>query len=322
MNKILRLLTAGALAALLAACAQLPPVAGPSSAPAAAAAGKTEVLWLGQSAFRITTPGGKVIVTDPWLRLNPLTPPEYKKLEALGKVDVLLVTHAHFDHFADAPAIALANQVPMHAPGDMNQAVGLLGILPPNLVPRFNKSGTISPAPGIKVTAVHAEHSSVLVWKNPVTGKDEAHYGGEPVGFIIELENGFSHLPHGGHRPVRRHALHRRLLQARPRADADRRPLHDGACGRRLCHARVAEAALRDPDALRCQSARKGHAGGIHAGPGADRHAGAAAETGGEGELLSPPARARAGHAGAIPRALDERQPERCTGTTPSLVRA
>jgi glyoxylase-like metal-dependent hydrolase (beta-lactamase superfamily II) len=60
--------------------------------------GKTEVLWLGQSAFRITTPGGKVIVTDPWLKPNPLTPPEYKNLEALGKVDVLLVTHGHGDN--------------------------------------------------------------------------------------------------------------------------------------------------------------------------------------------------------------------------------
>lgn len=179
MKSILRLLMAGVLAAALSASwAQAP-------------AGKTEVLWLGQSAFRITSPGGKVIVTDPWLRLNPLTPPEYKNLEALGKVDVILVTHGHFDHFADAPALALLNQVPMHAPGDMNQTVGLLGILPPNLVPRFNKSGTITPAPGIKVTAVRAEHSSVIVWKNPATGKDEAHYGGEPVGFIIELENGF-----------------------------------------------------------------------------------------------------------------------------------
>lgn len=179
MKTTIRLLVAGVLAtALAAAWSQTP-------------AGKTEVLWLGQSAFRITTPGGKVIVTDPWLRLNPLTPPEYKNLEALGKVDVILVTHGHFDHFADAPALALLNQVPMHAPGDMNQTVGLLGILPPNLVPRFNKSGTIRPAVGIKVTAVHAEHSSVIVWKNPSSGKDEVHPGGEPVGFIIELENGF-----------------------------------------------------------------------------------------------------------------------------------
>lgn len=180
MNTLLRLVSTLLSAALCACAATPPPVAG-----------KTEVLWLGQSAFRITSPGGKVIVTDPWLKLNPLTPPEYKNLEALGKVDVLLVTHGHFDHFADAPALAVLNQVPMYAPGDMNQTVGLLGILPANLVPRFNKSGTVSPAPGIRVTMVHAEHSSIVVWKNPATGKDEVHPGGEPVGYIIELENGF-----------------------------------------------------------------------------------------------------------------------------------
>ncbi|MFC5609308.1 metal-dependent hydrolase [Variovorax soli] len=171
--------------ALLQGCAQPTPPA------AATPQAKTEVLWLGQSAFRITTPGGKVIVTDPWLRQNPLTPAQYKNLEALGKVDLLLVTHGHADHFADAPDLARINNVPMYAPGDMNQTVGLLGILPANLVPRFNKSGTITPVPGIKVTAVRAEHSSVIAWKNPASGKDEAHPGGEPVGYIIELENGF-----------------------------------------------------------------------------------------------------------------------------------
>jgi L-ascorbate metabolism protein UlaG (beta-lactamase superfamily) len=162
-----------------------------ASTPGFAQSAKTEVLWLGQSAFRITTPTGKVIITDPWLINNPLTPPEYKKLEALGKVDLLLVTHGHLDHMADAPAIATLNKIPMYAPGDMNQSAALLGILPPAQLPRFNKGGTINPLPGIKVTAVHAEHSSVLVWKNASTGKDETHVGGEPLGYIIELENGF-----------------------------------------------------------------------------------------------------------------------------------
>ncbi len=37
-------------------------------------AGKVEVLWLGQSAIRLTTPGGKVIVIDPFLTKNPKTP--------------------------------------------------------------------------------------------------------------------------------------------------------------------------------------------------------------------------------------------------------
>jgi len=156
--------------------------------------GKTELLWLGQSAFRITSPGGKVIVIDPWLRLNPATPVEYKDLEKLGKVDLILVTHGHFDHIADAPALAMLHKARVYAPGDLNQTLTVLGVLPPELAPRMNKSGTITPfadAPQIKITAVRAEHSSTLVWKNPATGKDETHVGGEPVGFILELENGF-----------------------------------------------------------------------------------------------------------------------------------
>ena len=36
--------------------------------------GKVEVLWLGQATFKITTPSGKVIVTDPFLTGNPKTP--------------------------------------------------------------------------------------------------------------------------------------------------------------------------------------------------------------------------------------------------------
>jgi L-ascorbate metabolism protein UlaG (beta-lactamase superfamily) len=158
---------------------------------AIAQAGKVELLWLGQSAFKITTPGGKVIVTDPWLIKNPLTPEKYKDLAALGKVDVLLVTHGHWDHVADAPALATLNKIPMYAPGDLNMALTTLGVLPGQQLPRSNKSGRLTPVPGIKVTLTHAEHSSVYVWNNPATGKDETHPGGEPVGYIIELENGF-----------------------------------------------------------------------------------------------------------------------------------
>jgi L-ascorbate metabolism protein UlaG (beta-lactamase superfamily) len=38
---------------------------------------------------------------------------------------------------------------------------------------------------------VQAEHSSLLVWKNPATDKMESHPAGEAMGYIIELENGF-----------------------------------------------------------------------------------------------------------------------------------
>ncbi|USX23728.1 metal-dependent hydrolase [Oxalobacteraceae bacterium OTU3REALA1] len=153
---------------------------------------KTEVQWLGQATFKITTPGGKVIVVDPWLTSNPKTPAAYKNLEALGKVDLILVTHGHNDHFADAPALAKLNNVPVYGPAGLMQSVVALDILPATQAVRFGKSGTVTPlGPDIKITAVHAEHSSELGWKNPATGKDEVHVGGEPVGYIIELENGF-----------------------------------------------------------------------------------------------------------------------------------
>jgi L-ascorbate metabolism protein UlaG (beta-lactamase superfamily) len=160
---------------------------------AAAQAGKTEVWWLGQAATRITTPGGKVIVIDPWITTNPKTPAEYKNLDALGKVDLILVTHGHGDHSADAPALAKKNNVPVYGPAGLNQMWIALGVLPPNLSLRFGKGGTITPwgPDGVKITATHAEHSSEIVWKNPATGKDESRSGGEPVGFIIEMENGF-----------------------------------------------------------------------------------------------------------------------------------
>ena len=162
-----------------------------SSLGAQAQTPQVKVQWLGQSAFKITSAEGKVLITDPWLKANPLTPVEFKTLENLGKVDVLLVTHGHLDHFADAPALAKLNNVPMYAPGDMNASVVALGILPAELAPRFNKSGVVEPSPGIKVTPVRAEHSSVINWRNPLTQKDEIHVGGEPVGFIMELEDGF-----------------------------------------------------------------------------------------------------------------------------------
>ena len=199
MKKLRSLLSTAAigatLAAALAGCAgtgMQAPALQPAP-PGTVAAGKAEVLWLGQATMRITTPGGKVIVIDPWLSTNPKTPAQFKDLKALGKVDLILVTHAHYDHFNDAPALAKMNNAPVYNAGGMGPAIVSLGILPTAQVQRFGKSGTVAPfgPTGLKITAVHAEHSSELVWKNPATDKEETHFGGVPVGYVIELENGF-----------------------------------------------------------------------------------------------------------------------------------
>jgi L-ascorbate metabolism protein UlaG (beta-lactamase superfamily) len=153
---------------------------------------KTELLWLGQAGFRIKTPGGQTIVIDPWLTGGPKTPAPYKTdIAALGKVDLLLVTHAHVDHIGDAPSLAKLHKTVLYGPADMITPLITLGVMPAELTHRFNKTGNIKPLPGIKITAVQAEHSSLLVWKNPATDKLESHPAGEAVGYIIELENGF-----------------------------------------------------------------------------------------------------------------------------------
>jgi len=158
---------------------------------ALAQSGKVEVLWLGQSAFKITTPGGKVIVIDPWLKTNPKTPAAFKNLAALGKVDVVLVTHAHFDHSADAAELAKMHKVRLYAPPGLSGTLVTIGEIPADLAPGMNKSGIVTPlGPDIKFHMVRAEHSSEYRWKDP-SGKEFNLPGGEPVGWIIELENGF-----------------------------------------------------------------------------------------------------------------------------------
>ena len=62
-----------------------------------------KLTWLGHSTFKLETPGGKTVLIDPWVAGNPSCPEDQKKFK---RVDVMLVTHAHFDHIADAIPIA------------------------------------------------------------------------------------------------------------------------------------------------------------------------------------------------------------------------
>ncbi len=157
-----------------------------------------ELLWYGQAAFKVTTPGGKVILIDPFITKNPKTPEALKDLGALGKVDLILVTHGHGDHVGDTVAIAKASGAKVAMNADMGQTFGALGLLPKELLIRFNKSGPIKPlGDGITVTMVRAEHSSELVYTDPKTKVRSVHPGGAPAGYIVELEDGFK-LYHAG----------------------------------------------------------------------------------------------------------------------------
>lgn len=156
-----------------------------------------EVTWYGQSALRIVSPGGKVILIDPFISKNPKTPEAMKDLSKLGKVDLVLVTHGHGDHVGDTVAIMKANpDAKLGINADMGHTFATLGMVGYKQMIRFNKSGPIKPLEGITVTMVRAEHSSEVIHKDP-DGKKTLHPGGEPAGYVVELEDGYK-IYHAG----------------------------------------------------------------------------------------------------------------------------
>ena len=66
---------------------------------------KIKIKWLGHAGFQITTEKEKIIIIDPWLTDNPLAA---CRAEDITKADIVLVTHDHFDHIADAAQIVKA----------------------------------------------------------------------------------------------------------------------------------------------------------------------------------------------------------------------
>jgi len=166
------------------------------------AAGQVEVLWLGHATTRITSIEGKVIVIDPFLKKNPTTPAKYKDLKALGKVDLILVTHGHSDHTRDLGELArMNNAVVVGNQGLMNNLVAL-GIVDASKTIPMDTGGTVAPlGRGIKVHMVPAQHSSST--DLPALGLDmrpkgpQQYHGGTAVGYVVELENGFK-IYHSG----------------------------------------------------------------------------------------------------------------------------
>jgi len=146
------------------------------------------ITWLGHAAFRVDTPGGKVVLLDPWLS-NPKMPPGAR--EALTRVDAILPTHAHGDHLGDTVALAKRFKAEVPSIGELAHYLRAQGV---ETARAMNKGGTVTVAGDLKVTMVSADHTSGLV--DPSSGPLPI-YLGEAAGFVLELENGFR-LYHAG----------------------------------------------------------------------------------------------------------------------------
>ena len=161
-------------------------------------AAQVEVLWLGHGVVRITSTTGKVILVDPFIKQNPKVPPEYKDLKAIGKVDVILVTHGHADHVADLEELARLTGATVVANYELARQYVEMGRLEAGKIVAMNKGGAVTPlGRGIQIHMVPAEHSSsldmVIAAPPDLEAKMLRHLdAGAPVGYVVELENGFS----------------------------------------------------------------------------------------------------------------------------------
>lgn len=169
-------------------------------APLSAAAQPVEVLWLGHATTRLTSVSGKVILIDPFLTRNPVTPPRYRNLEAVGDVDLILVTHGHQDHVSDLIELSKLTGAKVLANYELARNLVALGLIDETSVISMNKGGSVEPlGRGITIHMVNADHSSSLDYNilgirspDENTSIRQGGGAGAAVGYVIEMESGFT----------------------------------------------------------------------------------------------------------------------------------
>ncbi len=146
---------------------------------------EVHLTYLGHATFMARSATGKQLLLDPWVMQNPACPESLKSLE---RVDIMLITHGHFDHIGDAVTIGK-----QHAPKTIGiyETCHWLQKKGVQNTTAMNKGGT-QVVDGIKITMVHADHSCGIL-----DDDGTIIYGGEAVGYVVEFENGFR-LYHAG----------------------------------------------------------------------------------------------------------------------------
>jgi L-ascorbate metabolism protein UlaG (beta-lactamase superfamily) len=133
---------------------------------------EVRLVYVGHATVLIEFPSIRVL-TDPFfgLRLGPLRRhgPE-PDLEAIGTVDIVLISHAHPDHFDRSSLRRLAGSPTIVVPAGLERAAKRAG----HRVHGF-RSGEELDIGGAMLTAIHARH-----WRSPLELRAEA------LGYVLD----------------------------------------------------------------------------------------------------------------------------------------
>jgi L-ascorbate metabolism protein UlaG (beta-lactamase superfamily) len=139
--------------------------------------GGNTITWLGHATLHIQTAKGTSVLVDPWFEGNPSSPKGYK---LPGKIDLLLLTHGHDDHFHDA--VSIARQYKPKAVGvyeliSYMMSKGVKEVQPMNYGGSFRHDD-------LHISMVEAKHSSSIVEGG------NALYAGVACGYMITAGEG------------------------------------------------------------------------------------------------------------------------------------
>jgi L-ascorbate metabolism protein UlaG (beta-lactamase superfamily) len=128
----------------------------------------------GHSTFTLTTDEGFRVVIDPWFDANPVSD---VKVADIRKLDFILCTHGHFDHFADAIPLAKRTGATLVSTFEVVSFAQSKGVK--NAHPMHIGGGFRFPFGHVKMTpALHG---------GQVAGDDEGAYTTVPGGFLVNL---------------------------------------------------------------------------------------------------------------------------------------
>jgi len=143
-----------------------------------------KITYFGHATFSLTTPSGQVALIDPFVMHNPVCP---EKLKKFSRLDVIFLSHAHGDHFADLIELAKQHGAKVFAIFETAEWLHGKGV---DKVHPMGKGGS-QKFGDFEVTYTNAFHSNSI--------EDGGHliYAGEPSGLIIRMPGGFT-IYHAG----------------------------------------------------------------------------------------------------------------------------
>jgi L-ascorbate metabolism protein UlaG (beta-lactamase superfamily) len=146
----------------------------------------TQIRFFGVAAYELITSQGVHILLDPFLDENPGSP---IKSEELEKIDLIVVSHAAFDHLGDTEVIARRTGAPVICGGEVKAYLVAKGI--PAQQIRATTWGIAVEVAGTRVQPLECHHWSQIQMP------DGSFASGVPMAFIIHADDGVRFYHYG-----------------------------------------------------------------------------------------------------------------------------